>query len=200
MPECVVLTRWTKIVKDLVGVSTDNTWANDPTLLCQYLAVVERGKRLAKAAVFSRMPQHLRGTIEIMSKRTKFLESLVKGGAPNTAQMDGFLEDILNPARARNKDCGSQSSTATNKTKRKGKARKAPTCFVCKGVGHKRKSCPIQRQLGLMATTEKVSDVVHEGNDMEEQQDESTQFDNKFIDYYDNIDMVKCYILLSMQI
>lgn len=192
LPECVVLSRWTKSAKDLLGVHTDNTWSNDPTLKCQYLGLVERGKRLAKAAVFCRIPQHLCDTFDIICKRTEFLESLVKGGVSNTRHEGVFPEEILNPARARNKGCGSQSSTASNKGNHKEKARKPRTSFLCKGVGHNRKSCPRKHQIGLMATIEKVTGVVHEGDEMDDEQDEASG--------YPNIDMVIYFMLVFMQI
>lgn len=102
--------------------------------------------------MFYRIPQHLREINEIVSTRSKFLESLGSDGHYRTTKNTGALEKILNPARARNKGCGVPS------LRDMGKVRKPHTCHLCKGIRHNRKPCLTQRQTESMASTEVVPD------------------------------------------
>lgn len=105
LPDCLVLNRWRKSAKDSISIPNSGSSCGwDPALVSQYVVVLERCKRLAKALVTCRNPDLLRSVIQYLDARTNDCEDLIKGldtGDVNTYPV--IDESILNPVRARHK-------------------------------------------------------------------------------------------------
>lgn len=148
LPECLVLNRWRKNAKDAVFTSNDgscNSW--DPSMVGQYLRLVERFKRMAKAVLKNGRPEHIRSIHEYIESNTKVFEAVES--QTGVEDINPSIPDILkNPMRVRTKGCGGASSSGG------GKGRKKHACTICREEGHNRKSCPLQRQKTLLSQSE----------------------------------------------
>lgn len=153
IPECVVLKRWTKAAKDSIGVINSNgSTSRDSGLWFLNLGLVEHCKDLVKAAYECGKIEHMRKTIDIVTSRTKTLKCIKRGEIEPGANVDQPIDgSIRDPARVRSKGRGGASSSLQNKAKKMKAVQKPPTCGICRGKGHKRHICPVQRDYSLMA-------------------------------------------------
>lgn len=159
LPDCLVLNRWRKSAKDSISIPNSGSSCGwDPALVSQYVAVLERCKRLAKALVTCRNPDLLRSVIQYLDARTNDCEDLIKGldtGDVNTYPV--IDESILNPVRARHK--GRRPNSSSTRPRGMQTARKKHACAVCRQEGHNRTSCPVVRQFSQMPETQIGSNV-----------------------------------------
>lgn len=181
LPECVVLKRWTKGAKDSVGVLNPS---RDPSLWCQYVALVENCKNMAKEAYECGRVEEMRKTIESVRSQREYFKAIRLGQEPppNLGPPPNVVPDVdgrvKNPNRIRTKGCGGASTSSQAKGKKT--QRRTITCSVCGGKGHNRQSCAVQREVDLMGATQFGSNSFYDG-DFGEVDDE---------DEYANIDMV----------
>lgn len=145
MPNSLILTRWTKGVKDVVNAANANSSSQrDPTFVTTYVTVVERCKRMVNAAFTCGNPEEIRNTNDMVENQTQRLESFAMGNGLNSSTLGSQPECSLgNPPRVRRKGAISapSSQTATGVPKRK-----TQRCGICGREGHNRKSCQFQSE------------------------------------------------------
>ena len=103
-------------MKDSLPISNDcSSSAWDPSIVSQYVGIVEHCKRMACAAVKCRNAEYVRSTIEWISTRTETLESIAAEDIPTHSDLKGvFEENLMNPSCARTKGCRSVVPSASN--------------------------------------------------------------------------------------
>lgn len=181
LPECVVLNRWRKNVKDSVFTPNDpscNEW--DPSMVGHYLRLVERFKRMAKAVVKNGKPEHIRSIHEYIESHTKVfdvVDSQISGDDINLSIQD----TLKNPMKVRTKGCGVASSSGG------GKGRKKHACSICREEGHNKKCCPLQRQKTLLSQSDLEPNSVCINDPLGSNDPGGS---NEELDF-DNVDMVK---------
>lgn len=115
------------------------------TLWCQYVALVEECKALAKDAYESRSKEKMRNKLEMVKLHRQSLKPTTAGQTDTQRNVDPLVDGSLrNPTRVRTKGCGRVAISSQQKGKQK--ARRAPKCSVCHIEGHNRQSCPFQSQ------------------------------------------------------
>ncbi|XP_058775470.1 protein FAR1-RELATED SEQUENCE 5-like [Vicia villosa] len=171
IPKCLVMSRWTKKAKDSVYSNENKSSTRDPTLISQYVGIVEHCKKMAHASVFCGKPEYVRNTIDLVLSQTQMLEALntspniphAKAQTPIETLLEGSLR---NPSKVRTKGCGASSSMARGKEKEI--LRKAHKCGVFKREGHNRKSCPLMRQSECILQTQYGSNVEYQDEVLED--------------------------------
>lgn len=150
MPDCIVLPRWTKCVKDLVNAANASSSSQrDPTFITSYVTLVERCKRMVKAALQCGNPEEIRNTNDMVEKHTERMELVARSNGIDTT----MLGSIGNPPRVRRKGGvpASSSQTATG-----GPKRKTQTCRICGAEGHNRTSCQFREEALLNSQLEEL--------------------------------------------
>lgn len=114
LPDEVVYKRWTKSAKDCVGISSfKNEFDINPGLVGQFVGFMHHCKSLSESAFKCGVPKHVRDTIDIMSARKQFLDSIRSVEQAPAMDVDpvsiGFLG---NPIRVGTKGCGGTYNTA----------------------------------------------------------------------------------------
>lgn len=120
-----------------------------------------------------------------MTTQNETLKAIRRGEALRGRRVDPIIEGSLrNPARVRGKGCGGSSSLSKKSVR--ARIRRTPTCGVCGGKGHNRKSCHVQKKLDILASAHMESNG----------DDSSDDDDGPDCDLFANVDMV-CYLVLN---
>lgn len=125
----------------------------EASLWCQYVALVENSKDMAREAYECGKAEHMRKAIEVVKSQKEYFKAIRLGQHPPLPENAPDVDDrVKNPNRIRTKGCGTASTSSQAKGKKP--VRRSITCSVCGVIGHNRQSCPVQREVDLMASTQ----------------------------------------------